>query len=73
MAGEITFKGRKYYGVVSKKYGPNSEYISWPSGDIEKSKIGLKDKDDILVEMEVVKVFVKETDVKEIENEPTEK
>lgn len=62
------FKGRKYYGIVSHKY-EDSKFICWVDGDIEKAKRGLRDVDDVLVEMEVKKVFIKERDIKETENE----
>ena len=62
-----TLKGRKYYGIVSKKFLGNSEYINWCSGDIEKAKRGLDDEEDLLVEMEVVKIYTKERDIKEID------
>lgn len=63
------FKGRKYYGIVSTQYSQNCEYINWCSGLIEKAKTGLKDTDDLLVELTVTRVFTREKDLKEIENE----
>lgn len=61
----MTHKGKKFYGVIHGKHG----FISFVDEDIEQAKKGLNNDSPTLVELTVTRAFVREKELKEIENE----